>query len=174
MKQNMEIEYKFLVNFIPTDYEKKVSIWQTYLYLENNLDFIKSKFKKINETKIDVCRLRIVKTTEIKYYLTLKSKGLFKRKEYECELTKSEAENLLKGKNKGSIRKDRYLVKYNDLSFEFDRYLDSNLITVEVEVQNKNVSQNEIYSILSNHFKLDFKDVTFDEKYKNNNLAEKE
>jgi len=43
-----------------------------------------------------------------------------------------------------------------------------------VEIQNKNISKNEVYDILSNHFKLDFKDITFDEKYKNNNLAEKE
>ena len=104
--------------------------------------------------------------------ITLKTKGLYSREEYEEEITKELYDAILKEEIKSCVIKNRYKVKYLDFIFEFDEYLNlkNKLYTCEVEDNNLDKHQEIIENCLKDYFKLEYLDVTLNPKYKNSNL----
>ncbi|WP_400075554.1 CYTH domain-containing protein [Winogradskyella sp. R77965] len=122
----IEIERKFLVN---SDAFKKEAI---------NSYSIKQGF--LNSHKKRAVRVRIKKDIG---YLTIKGKSTkdgLSRFEWEKEISKTEAEALLKLCEKGIIDKTRYEVKCGDHIFEIDEFFGDNegLIIAEVELDSEN------------------------------------
>lgn len=119
---NVEIERKFLV--ISEDY-KQESLKKIY---------IKQGF--LNSDKERVVRVRI--KDEIGF-ITVKGKSNKSgttRFEWEKEIAKTDAENLLKLCEKGIIEKYRYIVKVGSHIYEIDEFLGDNqgLCIAEVEL----------------------------------------
>lgn len=168
-----EKEYKFLVNQIPYS-ENVVFIKQYYFDTEKLLE-VAIKWLKLdtNQTKeIDSIRVRqCIFENETKYFLTAKSKGDFCRQEYETQIPAHLATNLLKFANK-FIEKSRNILTIDNLKFEFDFYYKrkDKLKVCEVEVKNGDEYQ-KILKILTQDLGLKVKDITFDNQFKNFNLA---
>ena len=147
----IEIERKFLV---------KSDAFKTEAF---NSYSIKQGF--LNSHKERTVRVRLKKN---KGYLTIKGKSTengVSRFEWEKEISKTEAESLLKLCEKGIINKTRYEVKFGKHIFEVDEFFEDNkgLIIAEVELN----SENEDYK------KPDWlgKEVTGDIKYYNSQLS---
>ena len=148
-----EIERKFLVtsnNYKQQAYKKS---------------YIKQGF--LNSEKERVVRVRIKNDTG---FLTIKgasNESGTTRFEWEKEITKIEAENLLELCEEGIIEKYRYLVKVNEHVFEVDEFLGDNngLLIAEVELKNENESFTKP-EWLGN-------EVTGIVKYYNSNLSKK-
>ncbi|WP_299115646.1 CYTH domain-containing protein [uncultured Winogradskyella sp.] len=146
-----EIERKFLVT-------SEVFINEAY----NSFD-IKQGF--LNSHKERTVRVRLKKN---KGYLTVKGKstenGLL-RFEWEKEISKTEAESLLKLCEEGVINKKRYEVKFGNHTFEVDKFFGENegLIVAEVELNtiNETFEKPEWLG----------KEVTGDIKYYNSQLS---
>ncbi|WP_299155950.1 CYTH domain-containing protein [uncultured Tenacibaculum sp.] len=148
-----EIERKFLVT---SDNYKQQAYKKSY---------IKQGF--LNSKKERVVRVRIKNDTG---FLTIKgasNKSGTTRFEWEKEITKIEAENLLELCEEGIIEKYRYLVKVNEHVFEVDEFLGDNkgLLIAEVELKNENESFTKP-EWLGN-------EVTGIVKYYNSNLSKK-
>jgi CYTH domain-containing protein len=119
---SIEIERKFLVknNLFKRDSYKKKQLKQGYL----------------NADKKRTVRIRIA---DEKAYLTIKgisnSSGT-SRFEWEKEIEKSEAEQLLKLCEPSIIEKTRYLINVGDHTFEVDEFYGDNqgLIIAEIEL----------------------------------------
>jgi CYTH domain-containing protein len=94
--------------------------------------------------------------------LTLKSDGTQTRKEYEININKEEYESFYFNPKNPKIEKIRWEKEINNLTYEFDFYINRNLIVFEVEVQN----ENDLDKIIPFG-----KDITSDKGYKNRNLA---
>lgn len=142
----MEIERKFLVKYKPDNIKKTVEITQYYLSYDPEV------------------RIRSISNN---FFYTIKSQSAsLERKEYEIEIDK-ETFDKFKGEAKSKIYKHRSYVNLdNTLVAEIDTYLNG-LVVVEVEF-------NDITS--ANKFIPPAwfgKEVTYDNKYKNVNLAEK-
>ena len=108
---------------------------------------------------------------ETKYFLCGKTKGLEARQEYEKQIDEKLAEAILQKRTLGKVFKDRYVVLCEGYKFEFDNYTDRNLTVCEIEVNPSNDNLKHIEQILTNHFKLEIKNVTNDKNFKNSNLA---
>ena len=113
----MEIERKYLVAQLPTDYTAYPSshIEQGYL---NTSPVV--RVRKEDET----------------YYLTYKGKGLLAREEYNLPLNREAYAHLLAKADGNIISKTRYLIPLEDgLTAELDRFHspDSTLLMAEVE-----------------------------------------
>ena len=122
----IEIERKFLI--ISEDFKQES-------YQKN---YIKQGF--LNSNKNRVVRVRI---KDEKGFLTIKGKSNksgISRFEWEKEISKKEAEELLLLCEKGVIEKYRYLVKSGNHIFEVDEFLDKNkgLLVAEVELFSEN------------------------------------
>lgn len=147
----VEIERKFLVN--SNDFKKEAS--KSYS--------IKQGFLNSHEERTVRVRLK-----NDKGYLTIKGKssedGLV-RFEWETEITKQEAEQLLALCEDGIIDKIRYEVNFGNHTFEIDEFFGENdgLVIAEVELQSKNEDFN----------KPDWlgKEVTGDIRYYNSQLS---
>lgn len=156
----MEIERKFLINYVPknlSDY-KYHTIEQGYLCRE------------------PVVRIR---KEDDNYYLTYKGKGLMVREEYNLPLTKESYNHLLTKVDGNIISKTRYLIPYTcsycinnveknvHLTIELDVFYGKfeGLLLAEVEFESEE---------LANHFVMPewfLEDVTFNKKYHNSNMA---
>lgn len=171
-----EMEYKFLVSSIPFTYSTNMSsITQYYLDKEIVMTLICSLLLIDNETAKRIHNVRVRKCIENdieNYYLTAKTKGDFVRDEYERRITKEEALTLIQNANK-MIKKIRYTIIEKKIKFEFDYYYlrKDKLKICEVEVSDK-TDYNKILNILKNTFNIEFTDVTYQEQYKNYNLAQ--
>ncbi len=127
----VEIERKFLVN--SNDFKKEAS--KNYS--------IKQGF--LNSHKERTVRVRLKKD---KGYLTIKGRssedGLI-RFEWETEITKHEAEQLLALCEEGIIDKIRYEVNFGNHTFEIDEFFGENegLVIAEVELQSTNEQFNK-------------------------------
>ncbi|MDX1773086.1 CYTH domain-containing protein [Oceanihabitans sediminis] len=149
---NLEIERKFLVksNVFKAESFKQTRIVQGFL--------------STNKKRIVRVRLKGEKG-----FLTIKgesSKNGLSRFEWEKEISKEEAADLLKLCKKGIIDKTRYEVKVDTHTFEVDEFYGDNegLIIAEVELQ----SEEECY------IKPTWlgKEVTGNKKYYNSQLSE--
>lgn len=164
-----EKEYKFVVDKIPSGIANKLQITQVYLHLEKAMPILEHIFNS-DLSNITSTRVRIVQQgKQNKFYLTLKSDGGFEREEKEIEITKSLAWLLLKDGIKSKLSKTRYILNKNGINLEFDEFK-SGLKLVEVEVASVSDYKNVIKTL--NNLGLNFVDVTDDQNYKNENLAE--
>lgn len=174
-----EIEYKFLVNKLPVQvYDKKtkkIEIIQYYFKKNEILNYL----KKLNLSsqqikKIESIRIRVETCdNQNTYILNAKSAGNFVRDEYEIDISNKDFENLLKNKIIGKITKTRYKINYKNWVFEFDQFHENlyGLITCEIEVKNTKKQYFEITHALNEYFKLNIRDITNNQKYKNMNLS---
>lgn len=144
----MEIERKFLIKELP-----KLATYES---------------AKISQGYISVDPVIRIRAVENDYFLTVKSKGAMIREEFELQITLDQY-NTLYPKIEGKIiEKMRYFIPLSkDLTAELDIYEKTleGLLTVEVEFS----STQEASSF---HIPEWFgKDITFDNRYKNNALA---
>lgn len=168
----IETEVKYLINKLPNDLPSPLYIEQRYFETVKTLNKILDLFNLENLNNISTKRIRLIKTDKISYVITLKTKGLYSREEYEQEISEEFYQEILKENILSCVIKNRYKVNYLNYVFEFDEYLNlkTKLYTCEVEDSEFDKHQEEIEDILKNYFKLDYLDVTLNPKYKNSNL----
>ena len=173
-----EIEYKFLLEQLPTIAQGKQAIYIEQYYFDRykNPDLLKILKVPIKlQSKIETIRIR-KETTKSKtiYVLNAKSGGKKERLEYEIALPENIAKQLLNKKIVGKITKIRQKIIKEPYIFEFDTYLDKNkgVYICEVEVNKKTDNYKLITTILNDYFKVKFIDVTQNIEYKNINLSE--
>lgn len=168
----IETELKYLINRLPSDLPFAHYIEQRYFDRRGVEDILKKMFNLESLDNISTTRIRSIKHEDISYIITLKTKGLYSRYEYEKLLTKKEYEVFLNQPITSCIIKNRYIINKGEFNFEFDEYLNlkNKLYTVEIEVDNIENSRQKIEQILSNDFSLKYEDVTLDFRYKNSNL----
>ncbi|MBD0831130.1 CYTH domain-containing protein [Aestuariibaculum sediminum] len=115
-------------------------------FLVKSLDFKDIAFKKtriiqgfLNTDKARTVRVRIRGEQGFLTVKGLSSKDGLERFELEKEITKAEAESLLKICEKGVIDKIRYEVLSGNHTFEIDEFFGDNqgLIVAEIELQSK-------------------------------------
>ena len=145
----MEIERKYLTKKIPFNLEtfNKINISQCYISFE------------------PVIRLR---NSDEKFTLTVKSKGLATREEFELSLTREQYNKLILKSDSKTIEKVRYFVPLDSVhTAEVDIYHSflEGLITTEVEFS----SEKDMESFKAP--KWFGEDVTMDSRYKNTNLS---
>ena len=145
----MEIERKFLVSRLPEDLE-------SYPHNEISQAYISTE---------PVIRIRRKNDT---YILTVKSKGLLKREEFEMNISKKEYDTLLKKSEGNLITKTRYKIPDRDgLTIELDIFhgLFDGLIFAEVEFPDE--------STAAGYIPPDYfgREVTEDPSYQNSSLS---
>lgn len=160
------------INEILNEYKHNCYIInQHYLNLnnKNNINFINNFLPKQEDiSSYSEARIRIV---DNKYcYLTLKSKGDIKRKEFEKQIPVEIFKNIQQLEIIGSVKKQRYdIIKQDNLCVSVDKYLDRDLQIVEIEFNCKDdLSDQKLNKFLN---KLKLTDVTLDCNYKNSSLA---
>ena len=173
-----ETEYKFLINQLPKQvFKSKNQVYMEQYYFNKN--DVKEFFYLFNlsnsqQNSIDTFRLRIEKNNnQNRYIINSKALGLKSRDEFEVEVSEEIANKILSFKPISKLEKIRYEVECNGYEFQFDKYLNKNngLLTCEVEVNDRNDNYIEITKILEQVFKVKYKDVTEEAKYKNINLG---
>lgn len=144
----MEIERKFLVNSLPNlNNYQKYEISQGYISMEPTI--------------------RIRKKDDV-YYLTKKGKGSLIREEIEEEISKEVFEILISLIQTRLIEKTRYKIPLeNGQMAELDIYHKDLIGLSTVEVEFKTIKEAQSF-IPPNWFG---KDITEDNRFKNNNLA---
>lgn len=155
----MEIERKYLLNRddIPVDLSSLRSnrIRQGYL----------------NPDGMYIIRVRGIKQFQSIYsspeyfVLCIKSSGLLIRDEWEVTISERKFEDMLQKCNR-KIDKVRYYMEEKALTYEIDDYVGRDLMTIEVEFDSEKDANK---FIPPDWFGLC---VTFDENYKNVNLAQ--
>ncbi|CAM1351944.1 MULTISPECIES: CYTH domain-containing protein [Tenacibaculum] len=124
----LEIERKFLVAS------------DDYKFIARKKNYIKQGF--LNSDKHRVVRVRIKDDLG---FLTIKgpsNKSGTTRFEWEKEITKSEAENLLSLCEEGIIEKYRFLVDIDAHTYEIDEFLGDNLGLIVAEIELKSEDEN--------------------------------
>ncbi len=141
-------------------------------FLVKNTDFKKESYKKqlikqgfLNSDKNRIVRIRV---SDDKAFITIKGKSNTSgttRFEWEKEINKTEAENLLLLCEESIIEKIRFYIKKGIHTFEVDEFLGENkgLIIAEVELNSEN-EKFEKPSWLN-------KEVTGNVKYYNSNIS---
>ncbi|MCH2033822.1 MAG: CYTH domain-containing protein [Tenacibaculum sp.] len=150
---SIEIERKFLV---------KDDSFKEDAYQRN---YIKQGF--LNSDKERVVRVRI---KDDKGFLTVKGKSNdsgTSRFEWEKEISKAEANDLMNLCEKGIIEKYRYLVCSGNHVFEVDDFLGVNLGLIVAEIELTSENENYIAPIWLGE------EVTGKEEYYNSNLSKK-
>ena len=151
MKQQLEIERKFILSHLPDSLISGVQgdeIKQGYLLRENGRE------------------LRIRKRNQ-QYWMTLKQGSGLSRFEQECSIPSSQFEMLWPLTEGQRIEKTRYTVEQKELLLEIDLFKEDlePLIILEVEFENfKKSREFEVPGFVS-------REVTEDEDYKNATLA---
>lgn len=177
MSDTIERELKYSINTLPTSLKDVVLIKQYYFNPNGILKVISKIFDNLDLKDISTYRFRIIDDGKgKKNILTLKTKGLFERNEYEKEVSDEVRDLILSLPIFATIIKKRYIDSYDNYCFEFDEYLNLNkdLYTVEIELNDFNDTiKLEIENILQNHYNVTFVDVTSDSSYKNANLIKK-
>ena len=149
---NKEIERKFLLDKnikIEVNDNFKQEITQYYLAFEPEIRLRKIHYPATHKTVYKITKK--------------KGKGIA-REETEFNISK-EMYLKLKELSEGKIKKDRYFIMDNDLVIAIDIYYNIDLIVTEVEFDN--IEDAEIFK------PLDWfgEEITYNEKYKNKNLA---
>lgn len=168
----IETEVKYLINKLPSNLPSPMYIEQRYFEPVNTLNTILELFNLESLDNIPTRRVRLIKTDKVSYVITLKTKGIYSREEYEKEISEELYNLILNEKILSCVIKNRYKVTNSGYVFEFDEYLNlkTKLYTCEVEDEECEKHQDEIENILENYFKIEYVDVTLDHKYKNSNL----
>ena len=176
-KYNIETEYKFLVDKLPLKFDKKVSIIQYYFDKSLKRDLIIELFNLTNQEfdELSTARIRDVEEDgQKKYIVTVKSKGVLSRKEYEKEVSFDLYQMFVADGVFSVIIKNRYYC-YKEYCYEFDEYLNlkEKMYTCEVELAENEVDDSvviRIQELLKEDFDIIAIDVTKDHRYKNSNL----
>ncbi len=156
----MEIERKFLIKNNAFDLEK-------YDYIEIQQAYIStSPVIRVRKRCIVTAASDEAKATE--YILTVKSKGMLSRQEFELQLTQEDYQNLLKKSEGNVITKRRYIIPLdNGLTLELDYFKDlfEGLVMGEIEFSDEDEAKK--YNL------PDFilREVTFDKRYHNSNMS---
>lgn len=150
----MEIERKFLIkdNAFDLDSYDYVEIQQAY----------------ISTSPVIRVRKRCTKLGKEEYILTVKSKGMLSRQEFELSLEPEDYENLLTKAEGNIITKRRYIIPLEDgLTLELDYFKDLFLGLVMGEIEFLNEEAAKKYNL------PDFviREVTFDKRYHNSNMS---
>ncbi len=157
----MEIEKKYLIKEIPIELNK-------YRYVD------------MEQAYISVSPVIRVRKADENYILTVKSKGLLSRQEFELDISESEYKNLLKKAEGNIISKRRYIIPLTDTEGTTgDRTIDKTL-KIELDVFNA-----PYYGLI--YAEVEFptesaattfhppswfkKDVTYDPTYSNSSLS---
>jgi adenylate cyclase len=169
----MEIERKFLIKEKEKNYSKEFNteelikeilkegekVEQNYLK-KKYLEKIKEDFKIKIDFKINQIRTRKIGE---KYFLTLKSKGILSREEFEIPINKESYEKYKKFTKK-SIKKYRLEKIVRGKKYFFDYYEELKLVILEIEFKSEKEAKK---------FKIKEKEITKIKKYGNKNLARK-
>lgn len=176
---NLEIELKYLINKLPNIelFNYDLLKIEQYYFEPNDNERIELNKEFNTDHDFHTFRVRKIESNGLtKYILTMKTKSFNKlsRFEFEKEITEERAKSLILNST-NIIIKNRYRIKKGIYLFEFDEYLNLNkkLFTVEVEIENEeeiDSIKQEIEQIISSVFKLDYEDITNNNKYKNSNL----
>ena len=84
----VETEVKYLINKLPDNLPNPLYIEQRYFVPTNTLTTILELFNLSSLENISTKRVRLIKFhNSISYVITLKTKGLYSREEYEQEIT---------------------------------------------------------------------------------------
>jgi len=151
-------QYNALESFIDVIKEKGVFIKQGYLSIKQGLDLAKSL--KLNVDFVPAQARVRQKGNE--FFFALKSEGLEERIELESKISQELFDNLYSFTEGKRVEKIRYIQNIEGLDYEFDFYLDRDLVVVEIEVKDKK----DLSRILALG-----KDITLDKNYKNEELA---
>lgn len=144
----MEIERKYLIHTLP----------------ENYTSFPCRQLEQGYLCKEPVVRIR---QDNDKYELTYKSKGLLAREEYNMPLTKEAYEHLKEKVDGKLITKKRYMIPYGAYMIELDVFEGTLAPLKFAEVEFDSVEEADSFTA-PDWFG---EDVTFEAKYKNNNLT---
>lgn len=150
----MEIERKFLINDKAFDLD--------------SYDYVEIQQAYISTSPVIRVRKRCTKLGNEEYILTVKSKGMLSRQEFELSLEPGDYENLLTKAEGNIITKRRYIIPLEDgLTLELDYFKDlfQGLVMGEIEFTNEDEAKK--YNL------PDFviKEVTFDKRYHNSNMS---
>lgn len=166
----MEIERKFLIKENAFDLEKYdyVELQQAYISTSPVIRVRKKATYTVNisATADDNTSQKSNGTTE--YILTVKSKGMLSRQEFELSLEEAAYLNLLKKADGNIITKRRYIIPLeNELTLELDYFKDlfQGLVMGEIEFHTEEEA---------NKYNLpDFiiREVTYDKRYHNSNMS---
>ncbi|MBE5954738.1 MAG: CYTH domain-containing protein [Lachnospiraceae bacterium] len=150
----MEIERKFLI--------KKCS------FELSKYDYVEIQQAYISTSPVIRVRKRCSSLGQEEYILTVKSKGMLSRQEFELSLEPADYERLLTKAEGNIITKRRYIIPLCDgLTLELDYFQDlfQGLIMGEIEFSNE--AEAKKYNLPD--FVL--KEVTFDKRYHNSNMS---
>ncbi|MGN0393999.1 MAG: CYTH domain-containing protein [Coprococcus sp.] len=157
----MEIEKKYLIQDIPFDLKSYNAF-------------------KLEQGYISVQPVIRIRKADDKYILTVKSKGLMERQEYELPLSENEYMSLMNKVDGNLVSKTRYIIPLTDtdgtcgdveidkeLNIELDVFAGDfeGLIYAEVEFPSGQLAEQFVPP------KWFFKDVTFDSRYHNSSLS---
>ena len=178
MKNNIETEFKFLIDRIPKiKFDRKLEITQIYFNGFKCKTLLIDLFKLSEDefNMIHTFRARIIKENQnVDYIITLKTKGITSRKELELNVSKDIYDLLINNNIVSIIIKNRYILK-DQYNYEFDEYLNlqNKLFTCEVEVTLDEMNDNIKTYLMNNlqkKYLLSVSDITMDNRYKNSNL----
>lgn len=144
----MEIERKFLVD-------------------ETAIDYKSYPHKELEQAYLCTAPVVRVRKEDDEYYLTYKGGGMLAREEYNLPLNKASYEHLLAKHDGRIITKTRYCIPLLPYTIELDVFHGelAPLIMAEVEFP----SEEEAKSFVPPEWFI--KDVTFDSRYHNSNMA---
>ncbi|HYD03246.1 MAG TPA: hypothetical protein VEC16_03010 [Alphaproteobacteria bacterium] len=156
------------VKFLELDIFRHGSIInQGYLSLKSGIDISNIINMQVNFDP-KVARLRsksfFDSDKDKEYYFTLKGDGMLERDELEERIKRELYLQYWKETEGKRVKKVRYEKKHSFYTIEFDSYIDDrpDLIIAEIEVPNR--------TFISGVIPIG-KDVTYDPRYKNSNLA---
>ncbi len=150
----MEIERKFLIkdNAFDLDSYDYVEIQQAY----------------ISTSPVIRVRKRCSSKGKEEYILTVKSKGMLSRQEFELSLEPTDYEKLLTKAEGNIITKRRYIIPLEDgLTLELDYFKDLFQSLVMGEIEFKSEEEAKKYNLPE----FIVKEVTFDKRYHNSNMS---
>lgn len=151
MDLNQEIERKFLINTLPSQYKagKRKYLQQGYLFSESEKE------------------LRIRKS-DLSYTLTVKGGNGLVRSEVELPISKEQFDTLWPMTLGKRLTKERIEIPYGKLTIELDIYTDSHapLMVAEVEFESKEESESFVPPAFFG------KEITGESFYKNSVLVQ--
>lgn len=158
----MEIEKKFLVNQkdIPVDLNTLSAFGITQGYLNPDDEYL----IRVRSSKLFTNSQVSRNAVPANYKMEVKSKGLLSRDEFGADISRDTFDEMF-SKCSRSISKIRYIYVDEGIVYEIDEYVTLNEMTVEVEF--KTEEEAKAYTPPS----WLGKEVTYDENYKNVNLA---
>lgn len=156
----MEIERKFLIkqDFFDLSKYDYVEIQQAYISTSPVIRARKKILYKQGQTV----------SSKEEYILTVKSKGMLSRQEFELDLSRKDYEGLLNKSEGNIITKRRYIIPLdNELTLELDLFKDMFEGLVMGEIEFASEEQAKKYNLPD--FVL--REVTFDKRYHNSNMS---